>query len=414
MKKVISFILLIIVAVVLYMSISFLNEKKEEKGSTVYDVTRVVEINDKKLRVKFLKGNMIDEELIFGNVFTKDIEITNDNDEDINYSITFKEVNINNEALTYSLKVTKDKKEYVNINNNELVIKDMHLGYNLVIEPNTTLYITIEFKANYEESTTKLKGILNIENNLSEGDLFLNNTKKIVEEIKVKIKDLNGIVDSGYYILNLEELSSEIYEKYKGYIIVDANNISEIKYVFFVYSNSFMLKNYIYDSQSDKSIFKSRDEEISSLNMESVCDLYTKKDCQLFSSLKYNNKENRGDFYKETKRIINIVRDSFDTSIKKNMVYNIKEDIDSKAKVRGYILVNNADVSEANYYIYLTNDIYMISGYNLTKNGDYDEESSTIREYNETAFRLSAKDKLTVCSFSGFKTCVDSDGITLQ
>ena len=47
----------------------------------------------------------------------------------------------------------------------------------------------------------------------------------------------------------------------------------------------------------------------------------------------------------------------------------------------------------------------MISGYNLTKLGNFDENSTTIRAYNESAFNLSSKDMRTVCSCSGFNQC---------
>ena len=69
-----------------------------------------------------------------------------------------------------------------------------------------------------------------------------------------------------------------------------------------------------------------------------------------------------------------------------------------------YNLVNNTDGNKE-IYLYLTNDLFMISGYNLTKLGNFDENSTTIRAYNESAFNLSSKDMPTVCSFSGFNQC---------
>lgn len=405
MKKLISLILFIIVAIVLYFSISFLYVKEDKKTDKVYDVTRVLKIDDKELDITYISGNMIDENISYGNILTKKIEICNDNDVELLYSLTIKEVEISNEQLTYSLKVANDDENYTYINKNESLVKDAHLGYNLLIEPKTKLYITVEFKANYEKNDTTLKGVLNIEDNLSEADLFITNTRHIVNEVEDKINTLNGITKSGYYILNMQELSNEL-NKYRGYIIIDAYNISEIKTVLFIYSDNYMLKNYIYSTKLDKNDLKTKDDEITSLNKEEVCDLYTNRSCNLFSSLKYNTLDNRSDFYQETKRIIDLTKDKFNDK-KINIVYDIKEDIDNKSKVRGYILINNKDVKEPEYYLYLTNDIYMISGYNLTKNGDYEESSSTIREYNETAFRLSAKDKKTVCSFSGVNNCVD-------
>ena len=52
----------------------------------------------------------------------------------------------------------------------------------------------------------------------------------------------------------------------------------------------------------------------------------------------------------------------------------------------------------------------MISGYNITKNGEIKLDGNTIRTYNETAYKLSSENKSTVCTFSGFTNCVDSNG----
>lgn len=414
MKKLLfNLITIILTALVLYLSITFFNEKNNEVSSDAIDVTRNISINDLNIKVKYINGNMIDESITYGNILEKQIEITNNNDEAVAYSITFKEVEINNNDLTVSLKASTNKEEYTSINEKVPVNTDMHIGYNLVIDANTKLYLTIQFKSNYEEEPTTIKGILAVEDNLSEKDLFLNNTVVIEKEIKDKITNLNGIVKSGYYLINLLELTTDISTKYKGYVLIDASDISQIKNVYYIYSDSFMLKGYTYDSSIDKSKIEKRDKEISALNDLTVCSAYTKNECIKFSSLKYNNLGSKKDFYNLSKEIVTKTKLKYPNE-KNILIYDIKKDIDSTSKIRGYILINNVNVSEPEYYLYLTNDLFMISGYNLTKNGDYTEESTTIRAYNETAFNLSSASLNTVCTFSGFTSCVDANGILIK
>lgn len=403
-KTLFSTIFIIIILVVLYMSISFLNDSKKENKLKMYDVTRNISINDLKINVLYKEGNMIDETINYGNVYTKEIEITNNNDTDITYSLSIKETSIDNETLTYSLKASIDKENYTYIYKNTNIVSDMFLGYNLVIEANTKLYLIIEFKGNSNKTT--LKGIINIGDNLSEKDLFINNTKKIQSEINEKIKKINEIVTPGYYLINLNELSSEIYEKYKGYVIINASDISNIQYIYFIYSDKYMLKNYIYDDTLDKTKIEDKDQEISVLNNETVCLKVTKDTCVSFNKLKYNKKGTKEDFLNDVNDLINKAKIK-DTSLSGTIVYDVKNDIDSNSAINGYILF---DSESKDYFLYLNNNLFMISGYNITKNGNISLESNTIRAYNETAFKLSSENKATVCKFSGYENCIDSSG----
>jgi hypothetical protein len=55
----------------------------------------------------------------------------------------------------------------------------------------------------------------------------------------------------------------------------------------------------------------------------------------------------------------------------------------------------------------------MISGYNITKYGNFSYDSTTIRAYVESAFNLSSENASKVCSFSGFSECLNKEGSTI-
>ena len=71
-KSLFGTIFFIIIIAVLYMSISFLNDSKKEKNTKMYDVTRNININDLKINVLYKEGNMIDEKISYGNIYTKE------------------------------------------------------------------------------------------------------------------------------------------------------------------------------------------------------------------------------------------------------------------------------------------------------------------------------------------------------
>ena len=56
----------------------------------------------------------------------------------------------------------------------------------------------------------------------------------------------------------------------------------------------------------------------------------------------------------------------------------------------------------------------MVTGYNITKFGNFKVNSNTIRSYTDTGFNLSSENMLKVCDFSGFSECVNKLGEKLS
>ena len=155
-----------------------------------------------------------------------------------------------------------------------------------------------------------------------------------------------------------------------------------------------------FSNANTKKEVKENDLSINNMNENDICKLYSKKSCNDFSSLNYSS-VGKKDFYQETMHIIEEVKNrTYDKNV---YIVDVINDL-NRQNIRGYVLVNNIDGNKE-MYLYLTNDLFMISGYNLTKLGNFDENSTTIRAYNESAFNLSSKDMRTVCLFSGFNQC---------
>ncbi len=108
-----------------------------------------------------------------------------------------------------------------------------------------------------------------------------------------------------------------------------------------------------------------------------------------------------------------MVKSDFKGNQKSVYIYDVKKDIENNTNIRGYILVDNTP-NNPEYYIYLTNDIYMVTGYNITKFGNFKVNSNTIRSYTDTGFNLSSENMLKVCDFSGFSECVNKLGEKLS
>ena len=53
--------------------------------------------------------------------------------------------------------------------------------------------------------------------------------------------------------------------------------------------------------------------------------------------------------------------------------------------------------------------LFMVSGYNYKKLGDFDIKSKAIRTYNESAFSLAASDANKACEFSGLNNCFNGN-----
>lgn len=167
-----------------------------------------------------------------------------------------------------------------------------------------------------------------------------------------------------------------------------------------MYNEKYILTDFEFKDNLKKSDLKNKtNDAVKKVTIETICRYHTKKECSPFNTLKVNNYGGKDIFTKNIKDVFNNFKNTFNKSDKKVYIANI-----SSNNIHGYILVNNKkDAPE--YYLYLANPVYMVSGYNITKYGMFDENSSAIRAYNESAFNLSASSENTVCSFTGFDEC---------
>jgi hypothetical protein len=400
LKKIFIPIVIILIIIILMVSINKLNSNNSSISKT-NDIIETIDINESKLEVRYIKGNMIDESIQYGNILTKIIEVTNNTTNDLAYAIRFNESSISNNNLTYyiSESTSLDDNSFINLTDEEYLTETNSLGYNLISPSKSTKYIKIVFKANNEKSDTELKGILNITSNLSEKDIFISNINHIITSLNSKIDELNGINESGIYITNINE------SNYSGYILIDATDISDLKYYLTIYNDKLMVVNINYDTLTKSNITSIDTNETNTLNEDIICNNYSsKKTCSNLNTVSYNPKGGRVVFMNLVKEIIDNVKEIELTS-KEVYVLSVKEDINPNTDLEGYILINNKlDVPE--YYLYVHNYLFMVSGYNYTKLGEFNSSSSTIRAYNVTAFNLT-NTKNKVCTFSGFSNCID-------
>lgn len=400
-KKILFGIMIIVIIAILITSMFFLEEKEDSINDLVKDVETNVLIGKDKLKITYLKGNMIDEHISFGNLTSKTIKIENEQDKSISFAIHLKDADISNEELTYNVSyadsldgVYEQVSKNNRINNNNILI------YNVAIESHKTIYIKIEFKANFEKEGTSLKGILSVENNLSTTQIFSESLLEFQKNLENKINDLNGITVSGYYLININDLKPKN-SKYNGYCLIDATDYSDLKFYYTVYNEKYILTDYqLKDQTLSKNNLKNRtDALVKNVNMETICRYHTKKECLSFSTLKVNNLGGKDVFTTHVSKVVEDFKNGFNKTDKKVYVAEINSN-----GINGYILVNNKK-DEPEYYLYLANTLYMVSGYNMTKYGMFTSSSTTVRAYNESAFNLSAASPSTVCSFTGFDEC---------
>ena len=174
-----------------------------------------------------------------------------------------------------------------------------------------------------------------------------------------------------------------------------------------------MLKNFNFVGTLSKNAILDIDSEfVSNLNINNICSLSGKKKCSNFNDLSYNTAGGKKEFDADSKKVIELVKSDFKGSEKRAYIYNVSTDINNPTNIRGFILIDNTK-EEKEYYIYLTNDMFMISGYNMTKYGEFSYDSTTIRAYTESAFNLSSENASKVCSFSGFTNCINKEGSTV-
>ena len=404
--------LAIIIVVVLIISFIYMHDTNKETISKILDVTKDVEIDGKYLKVTYSSGNMIDNEILYNNTLVKEIKVVNYNDSIISYSLELTDAYVSNEELYYSLEASNEKNgKYNTVIDNKPVKGDQALGYNLAIDPNSSIYLKLMFNSQHIGNAIELKGILNIKSNLTEKDIFIREVSNIDSEIKSKIDELNGIGVSDNYIVSIDELKMD--NNIKGYVLINAEDISNIENYYYIYSDKYMLKDFNYVGSISKNAILDIDQGIvSGFNHDSVCQMRGKKKCNSFSNLTYNTSGGKKEFDTNAKKVIELVKADFKGSEKKAYIYDVSKDINNPTNVRGFILIDNTKDNKE-YYIYLTNNIFMISGYNMTKYGEFSHDSTTIRAYTESAFNLSSENASKVCSFSGFNECINKEGSTI-
>ena len=129
MKKHIKFILIgIIVGIVLIISFIYMKDSVEIKVSKILDVTKDVEIDGKYLKVTYLSGNMIDENLTYNNTLEKTIKVVNYNNSIVSYALELYDATISNDELAYTLEATNE------LNGKYKTVVDERVLYGKVIE----------------------------------------------------------------------------------------------------------------------------------------------------------------------------------------------------------------------------------------------------------------------------------------
>lgn len=411
MKKIIKLLLSILIISFIIMTFLFsiknLN-KDEENNNSSKDVLEEIVINQLPLEINYIGGNIIDDSLTYGNVSNHEIQIKNNNQEKISFAIYFNEKEVSNDLLSYDIyyKIkAEDSYEIISKNNS---LKDNVLLYNITIDEFQELFLKVEFKANKEGEATTISGILKIDDNVSETEIFNQTIHKVHNNISKRIEELNGISESAYYTLDVKSFIDKEMINLKGVVFIDALDISNPKFYYSIYNDKYMLNDYLYSNENiKKNDIKNIDKSvITNFDEESICKSHTKKECLLFSNIKYNSKGDKSTFSSSVESVLNLVKNKHSYNEKKVYVYDIKEDINSDSDIRGYILIDNSNLKNE-YYLYITNNLYMVSGYNITKYGMFKENSPTIRAYNETSFKLSAESKNKVCEFTGFTECFD-------
>lgn len=410
MKKILMPLLVIVIVVILAFSVKSLKHD-DDNNSSKRDIVENIDIDGTTLEVKYILGNMIDEEIPYGNKVSKVIDIRNDTDKDVSFAIKISEVILSDENIKYTVSYSYDKEVYTNLTEDINLSKDDNLAYNLVVGKNSSLSIKIEFLGNNQIEATKLTGKLSVISNLSDKDVYRQDILAINSSIENSINSLNGINERGYFILNVDSLKRVDADKIKGYVLIDATDYADLKYHYYVYNDKYMLNDYtLIDNDVQKKRIQDRDETIiSKFTFNDICLNFSKKRCTDFSLLKFNPNGGKENFYKASMEVINTLKSEFNNKEKMVYVYDVTKDITNNTSVRGYILVNNT-LDNPEYYLYITNNIYMISGYNLTKLGDFKVNSKTIRSYSETSFNLSSASEASVCTFSGFSSCVKANG----
>ncbi len=404
-KKGMFFLLLITVGILLY---SMTRIEKHEKTISDYthDVKEKVVIGKQELEVVYVKGNGIDETLTFGNISSKRIKIKNLGQEIVSFAIALKNAEISNQLLTYDVSfANKEDDSFEIISTNNTFNSNKNLVYNMGLKSGEEMVIEISFKANLEFEETKIKGIIEVKNNLSEIELFLEQVFEAHQVLEEKISRLKGISEKGIYTVSVDELLEES-KDFKGIILVDARDIVDIKYYDSITNGKYSLDHVLFSNTlSKKNVGKSGDIDI---NEETLCKAHSRESCQKLSILKENPYGGMNTFTSNVASLLEKAKQVTLLKDKEVIVLDIKADLQESNGLEGYILVHQKE--QAEYYLYITNKLYMVSGYNVTKYGMFNETSGTIRAFNETAFNVAALNAGKVCEFTGFTDCYNLKG----
>ena len=388
-----------LVTFILITSVMLISKRESIIEENIYeDKEEKVKIDNNELDILYYNGNKLDLNISYGNVYEKIIRVTNFNDQDIVYSIKINNAKLSNDEMTYDIYLADKDKEYTSVVTNSSLLEGTSLTYNLVSKSNTINFVKIVFKSNHEKDESNIKGVLSVTNNITSLELFNNTIKNINDALELRIDNLNGIYTKGYYLLNINELSFNNDADVSGYILIDASDISDIKYIYTIYNNMYMVKNNNYDNLN---VINVDNGYVSTLNNTSVCHQYdTRITCNSFNTIPKSSIDDKKKFFNNSKLVINDFLENNKIEDDRTYIYEV-----NNYNVTGYILVN-----KDNMFLYLKDNMFMISGYNYKKLGDYNINSKTIRSYTETAWNISSSDKKKVCSFSGYSDCYDKEG----
>ena len=388
-----------LVTFILITSVMLISKRESIIEENIYeDKEEKVKIDNNELDILYYNGNKLDLNISYGNVYEKIIRVTNFNDQDIVYSIKINNAKLSNDEMTYDIYLADKDKEYTSVVTNSSLLEGTSLTYNLVSKSNTINFVKIVFKSNHEKDESNIKGVLSVTNNITSLELFNNTIKNINDSLELRIDNLNGFYTKGYYLLNINELSFNNDADVSGYILIDASDISDIKYIYTIYNNMYMVKNNNYDNLN---VINVDNGYVSTLNNTSVCHQYdTRITCNSFNTIPKSSIDDKKKFFNNSKLVINDFLENNKIEDDRTYIYEV-----NNYNVTGYILVN-----KDNMFLYLKDNMFMISGYNYKKLGDYNINSKTIRSYTETAWNISSSDKKKVCSFSGYSDCYDKEG----
>ena len=410
MKKVLAIlgIVLVIIVVIFIEKDKLIKDKTEE--DKISDVTENVKIGSEELEVTYKEGNLFDEKLGYGNKLEKYFEVKNPSDESINFSINFDEAEISNQNLEYEIYFSRDKEEYNKLDTKTNILKEnQNLIYNLGIDGKSTLSFKLVLFAKYDLEATTIKGKLVVSSNLSERELFKTDIYNIQSLLEQKIDEINGINEKGYFIINVKSIPFEDIKNYFGYIVIDANDYSNPKYIYTVYSPKYMLINTAFSTTINNNNLRAYDKAtVDTITADSTCKAHNVKECRAFSELKVTPNGGLKNFSQYANNIASLAKEKVEKETLENKayVYNIQTVLGyNENSMRGYVLVDNNN-GKKEIYLYITNNIFMISGYNYSKYGDVKINTGTIRTYNELTYNLSSATEKTVCDFTKLNNCV--------